>query len=77
MFDVLYVFVQMALLIAFKQIMEIESDSIYEAFKAEFDKLMAGTLSLPINIPGTTYHRGFLVIYQGRKYLTAFANLVF
>ncbi|KAF7132327.1 hypothetical protein RHSIM_Rhsim09G0125800 [Rhododendron simsii] len=50
----------MALLIAFKQIMEIESDSIYEAFQAEFDKLMAGTLSLPINIPGTTYHRGFL-----------------
>lgn len=57
----LYIFVQMALLIAFKQIIEIESDSTYEAFKVEFNKLMVGTLSLPINIPGTNYHRGFLV----------------
>ncbi|GFZ10932.1 brassinosteroid-6-oxidase 2 [Actinidia rufa] len=53
----------MALFIAFKQIMEIESNSSYEAFKAEFDKLMVGSLSLPINIPGTNYYRGFM----GRK----------
>ncbi|XP_057493369.1 cytochrome P450 85A-like [Actinidia eriantha] len=53
----------MALFIAFKQIMETESSSSYEAFKAEFDKLMVGSLSLPINIPGTNYYGGFM----GRK----------
>ncbi|GFY88753.1 brassinosteroid-6-oxidase 1 [Actinidia rufa] len=50
----------MALFIAFKQIMETESSSSYEAFKAEFDKLMMGSLSLPINIPGTNYYGGFM-----------------
>ncbi|KAL5759342.1 hypothetical protein ACOSP7_017867 [Xanthoceras sorbifolium] len=54
---------EMALLIAFKQIVEIESSKIYETFKTEFDKLVVGTLSLPINIPGSNYHHGF----QGRK----------
>ncbi|GFY88755.1 brassinosteroid-6-oxidase 2 [Actinidia rufa] len=58
----------MALFIAFKQIMETESSSSYEAFKAEFDKLMMGSLSLPINIPGTNYYGGFMVYYQ-RCYL--------
>ncbi|KAI5678868.1 hypothetical protein M9H77_09818 [Catharanthus roseus] len=53
----------MAFYIALKQIVEEESDSIYQSFKAEFDKLVVGTLSLPINLPGTNYHRGF----QGRK----------
>ncbi|KAH9707939.1 cytochrome P450 85A1 [Citrus sinensis] len=54
---------EMALFISFKQIVEIESSQLYETFKPEFDKLMVGTLSLPVNIPGTNYHRGF----QGRK----------
>lgn len=54
-------FVQMALFIPFKLIMETESASIYETFKREFDKLVEGTLSLPINIPGTSYHHGFQV----------------
>ncbi|CBI27310.3 hypothetical protein AAG906_002043 [Vitis piasezkii] len=54
---------EMALFIPFKLIMETESASIYETFKREFDKLVEGTLSLPINIPGTSYHHGF----QGRK----------
>ncbi|GFZ10935.1 brassinosteroid-6-oxidase 1 [Actinidia rufa] len=53
----------MALFITFKQIMEIESNSSYEAFKTEFDKLMVGSLSLPINIPGTNYYRGFMVYF--------------
>ncbi|XP_059655033.1 cytochrome P450 85A1-like [Cornus florida] len=53
----------MALFISLKQIVEGESSSIYEAFKQEFDKLLLGTFSLPINIPGTNYHHGF----QGRK----------
>ena len=65
----------MALFIAFKQIMEIESNSIYEAFKAEFDKLMVGSLSLPINIPGTNYYRGFMVHYW-RRYLILLPILV-
>ncbi|XP_021667225.2 cytochrome P450 85A1 [Hevea brasiliensis] len=54
---------EMALFISFKQILETESNSIYEIFKPEFDKLVAGALSLPINIPGSNYHYGF----QGRK----------
>ncbi|XP_021910193.1 cytochrome P450 85A-like [Carica papaya] len=54
---------EMALLMALKQIVEGESSLFYERFKTEFDKLVLGTLSLPINIPGTNYHRGV----QARK----------
>lgn len=54
---------EMASSISFKQIVEKESASQYDIFKPEFDKLLVGTLSLPINIPGTNYHHGF----QGRK----------
>ncbi|CAM8950472.1 unnamed protein product [Rhodiola kirilowii] len=54
----------MALYISFRQIIETESSStLFNAFKQEFDKLYTGTLSLPINIPGTNYHLGF----KGRK----------
>ncbi|XP_073031997.1 cytochrome P450 85A1-like [Primulina eburnea] len=53
----------MALMIAFKQIAEAESSSIYEDFKSEFEKLFAGSLSLPIYLPGTKYYQGI----QGRK----------
>ncbi|KHG06695.1 Cytochrome P450 [Gossypium arboreum] len=53
----------MALLISFKQIVEKAPSSLYEIFKPEFDKLLVGTISLPINMPGTSYHLGF----QGRK----------
>lgn len=51
----------MAFLIAFKLIAEAESDSIYNRFKAEFDKLLIGSLSLPINLPGTSYYHGLKV----------------
>ncbi|BFG26486.1 hypothetical protein CerSpe_127600 [Prunus speciosa] len=54
---------EMALLSSLKQIAGIESSSISEAFKTEFFKLVLGTLSLPIDLPGTNYRRGF----QGRK----------
>ncbi|XP_007045811.2 PREDICTED: cytochrome P450 85A [Theobroma cacao] len=54
---------EMALSISFKQILEKESTSLYEIFKPDFDKLLVGTLSLPINIPGTNYHHGI----QGRR----------
>lgn len=48
----------MTFLTSFKQIVESESDSIYEAFKPEFDKLLLGTFSLPVNIPRTNYYQG-------------------
>ncbi|XP_020240141.1 cytochrome P450 85A [Cajanus cajan] len=50
---------EMAFLSSLKQIASIESCS----FMTEFFNLVLGTLSLPINLPGTNYHRGF----QARK----------
>ncbi|KAM7464443.1 hypothetical protein LguiA_032564 [Lonicera macranthoides] len=55
--------IDMALFIAFNHIVEDEPTSVYDAFKLEFDKLVLGSLSLPVNFPGTNYHRGF----EGRK----------
>ncbi|CAN1244099.1 Cytochrome P450 85A1 [Linum perenne] len=40
-----------------------ESGTFTEAFMPEFFKLVLGTLSLPIDLPGTSYRRGF----QARK----------
>ncbi|XP_062009762.1 cytochrome P450 85A-like [Rosa rugosa] len=54
---------EMALLSSLKQIAGIESSSISQAFKTDFFKLVLGTLSLPIDLPGTNYRRGF----QARK----------
>ncbi|XP_019054880.1 PREDICTED: uncharacterized protein LOC104604531 [Nelumbo nucifera] len=53
---------KMALLSLLNQIAGTESSLIVEAFKPEFYKLVLGTLSLPINLPGTNYKRGFQVI---------------
>ncbi|XP_059655668.1 cytochrome P450 85A-like [Cornus florida] len=53
----------MVIFISFHQVVAVESSSIYEDFKQEFDKLLRGTFSMPINIPGTKYYHGF----QGRK----------
>ncbi|KAK2986293.1 hypothetical protein RJ640_021862 [Escallonia rubra] len=50
---------EMALLSSLKQIAGIESGSMSQAFVPEFFKLVVGTLSLPINLPSTNYHRGF------------------
>ncbi|KAL0446989.1 UNVERIFIED_CONTAM: cytochrome [Sesamum latifolium] len=50
---------EMAFAMAFKQIAEVESSLIYDSFKCEFDKFLIGTLSLPVNIPGTNYNLGF------------------
>ena len=44
----------MAFHVAFRQIISVECDLIYEAFKTEFDKAATAALSLSINIPGTT-----------------------
>ncbi|PON42915.1 Cytochrome P450 [Parasponia andersonii] len=54
---------EMALLSSLKQIAGIESGSMSQEFKPEFFKLVLGTLSLPIDLPGTNYRRGF----QARK----------
>lgn len=52
---------QMALLSSLKQIAGIESGPMSQEFMPEFFKLVLGTLSLPINLPSTNYHRGFQV----------------
>ncbi|GKU97413.1 hypothetical protein SLEP1_g10562 [Rubroshorea leprosula] len=49
---------EMALLSSLKQIAGIESSSIAQQLIPEFFKLVIGTLSLPINLPGTNYRRG-------------------
>ncbi|XP_057522094.1 cytochrome P450 85A1-like [Amaranthus tricolor] len=54
---------EMAFLSSLKQIAGIESTSIAQEFMSEFFKLVVGTLSLPIDLPGTNYNRGF----QARK----------
>ncbi|KDP24291.1 hypothetical protein JCGZ_25587 [Jatropha curcas] len=54
---------EMALLSSLKQIAGSDSSSINQAFMPEFFKLVLGTLSLPIDLPGTNYRRGF----QARK----------
>lgn len=51
----------MALLSSLKQIAEIESAKISEKFMPEFFKLVLGTISLPIDLPGTNYRRGIQV----------------
>ena len=53
----------MAYLVSFSQIFcNIEpGTSLYNVLKSEFDKLTLGTLSLPINLPGTNYYKGLMV----------------
>ncbi|KAE9466644.1 hypothetical protein C3L33_01453, partial [Rhododendron williamsianum] len=51
----------MALLSSLNQIAGLESIAMSQEFMSEFFKLVLGTLSLPINLPGTNYHRGFQV----------------
>lgn len=52
---------QMALRSSLKQIAGIESGPLSESFIPEFFKLVLGTLSLPIDLPGTNYRRGIQV----------------
>lgn len=54
---------KMALLSSLKQIAGTESSTLFETFMPEFFKLVLGTISLPINLPNTSYHCGF----QARK----------
>ncbi|KAI8009280.1 Cytochrome P450 85A1 [Camellia lanceoleosa] len=48
---------EMAFLSSLNQIASIEWESMSGEFMPEFFKLVLGTLSLPINFPGTNYHR--------------------
>ncbi|CAM8885045.1 unnamed protein product [Rhodiola kirilowii] len=50
---------EMALMSSLKQVAGLESGSLCEQFKHEFFKLVLGTLSLPIHLPGTSYTNGF------------------
>ncbi|KAE8690134.1 Cytochrome P450 85A1 [Hibiscus syriacus] len=54
---------EMAFLSSLKQIASTESSSVAKEFMPEFFKLVLGTLSLPIDLPGTNYRAGF----QARK----------
>lgn len=54
-------FFQMAFFISMKAVVENEPNSFVESFKATFDSMALGTISLPINIPGTQYYRGLKV----------------
>lgn len=58
---------EMAFLSSLRQIASNEANSIAHDFMPEFFKLVLGTLSLPINLPNTNYHRGF----QARRYITS------
>ncbi|KAL8550225.1 hypothetical protein ACS0TY_008883 [Phlomoides rotata] len=62
----------MAFLISFTQIAEAEWNSIYDSFKSEFDKLFIGSLSLPINLPGSNYYQGL----KGRRNVVKFLKQV-
>uniref|UniRef100_A0A7N0UGS3 Cytochrome P450 85A n=1 Tax=Kalanchoe fedtschenkoi TaxID=63787 RepID=A0A7N0UGS3_KALFE len=50
---------EMALMSSLKQIAGLECGPMCEEFKQEFFKLVLGTLSLPIDLPGTSYKNGF------------------
>ncbi|VAH39981.1 unnamed protein product [Triticum turgidum subsp. durum] len=49
----------MALLSALRQIAGITAGPLSDALKTELYTLVLGTISLPINIPGTSYYQGF------------------
>ncbi|XP_020211536.2 cytochrome P450 85A [Cajanus cajan] len=49
--------VEMAFFISMKAVVENEPTSFLKSFKATFDNMALGTISLPIKIPGTDYFR--------------------
>lgn len=51
----------MWLLSALKLIAGVETGPFSEALQSEINKLVIGTLSLPINLPGSNYHQGLQV----------------
>ncbi|CAJ1931861.1 unnamed protein product [Sphenostylis stenocarpa] len=65
--------VEMAFFISMKAVVESEPHSFLESFKATFDKMAVGTISLPFKIPGTEYYRG---IKAREKVLTMLRELI-
>ncbi|KAG9439160.1 hypothetical protein H6P81_019325 [Aristolochia fimbriata] len=63
---------EMALLSSMKQIAGFEKGPLSEAFKPEFYKLVLGTISLPIDLPGTNYRYAF----QARKKIVSILRLL-
>ncbi|KAJ6772289.1 hypothetical protein OIU74_018505 [Salix koriyanagi] len=57
--------------IALKLVDDDQSSVIYDNFKPELDRLAAGTISLPINIPGTANHSGLQVHYRRQSHPVA------
>eukprot|EP00252_Welwitschia_mirabilis_P024994 TRINITY_DN7651_c0_g1_i2.p1 TRINITY_DN7651_c0_g1~~TRINITY_DN7651_c0_g1_i2.p1 ORF type:complete len:479 (+),score=57.63 TRINITY_DN7651_c0_g1_i2:467-1903(+) len=49
---------EMALLISLRQVMSLGTGSMAKEYKREFYKLLEGSLSMPLNFPGTNYRRG-------------------
>lgn len=70
----------MALMSALKQIASIEAGPVSDALKTELFKLVLGTISLPINVPGTNYHQGFKVafftVFAKKKNFFTLSNLL-
>ncbi|KAF7012967.1 hypothetical protein CFC21_027105 [Triticum aestivum] len=58
---------EMALLSALRQIAGVTAGPLSDALKTELYTLVLGTISLPINLPGTSYYQGF----QARKKLVS------
>ncbi|XP_031491054.1 cytochrome P450 85A1-like [Nymphaea colorata] len=50
---------EMAFLLSLKQVAGISPGPVADAFRPQFYKLVEGTLSMPINLPGTNYRQGF------------------
>ncbi|ERN17869.1 hypothetical protein AMTRI_Chr10g226630 [Amborella trichopoda] len=59
---------KMALLLALKQVLGMQPGQMTKVLEPEFHKLIEGIISLPINLPGTNYHKGF----QGRQRILSF-----
>ncbi|CAJ1931860.1 unnamed protein product [Sphenostylis stenocarpa] len=65
--------VEIAFFSSLKAIVEDEPNSFLESFKAIFDKMAVGTLSLPFKIPGTEFYRG---MKAREKLLTLLRDLI-
>jgi brassinosteroid-6-oxidase 1 len=54
---------QMALLSSLRQIAGISAGPLSDALRTELYTLVLGTISLPINLPGTNYNKGLQVLF--------------
>lgn len=54
----------MAFLSAMKQLLSMDKGPQSEVFMPEFYKMVSGTISLPIDLPGTNYRQGIQVQFN-------------